>query len=79
MDESLHDALDAIAFLLAVIAAAALAAVTLQYGPVGPAFTVLFLFVLTVIGSAAGLIPDRDRMIDADPAAGEGPDTGDAP
>ncbi|GAB3707218.1 hypothetical protein [Halorubrum pallidum] len=64
MDESLHDALDAIAFLLAVIAAAALADLTIRYGLRGLAFAVLFVLVLTLVGSALGITPDRDGLID---------------
>ena len=64
MDDSLHDALDAIAFLLAVIAAAALADLTLRYGPAGLAFAVLFVVVLTLVGSALGIIPNRDGLVD---------------
>ncbi|MFD1570853.1 hypothetical protein [Halorubrum laminariae] len=66
MDETLHDALDAIAFLLAVIAAAALAVVTLQYGLGGLGVTLLFFVALTIVGSAAGVIPDREGLVSTD-------------
>ena len=69
MDESLHDTLDAIGFLLAVIAAAALAELAIRYGAVGLAFTVLFLVLLTLVGTALGVFPDRS----------DGSDAGDAP
>ena len=65
MDESLHDALDAIGFLLAVIAAAALAEVAIRHGAIGLAFALLFLIVLALVGTALGVFPDRDDRIDA--------------
>ncbi|VTT85320.1 hypothetical protein DM2_202 [Halorubrum sp. DM2] len=74
MDESLHDALDVIAFLLAVIAAAALTDLTLRYGPIGLMVAVLFLIVLGFVGVAIG--PDRDGLVDGgDGSDGDG-DTG---
>lgn len=72
MDESLHDALDVIAFLLAVIAAAALADLTLGYGLGGLMLAALFLIPLSVVGVA--LAPDRDRLVGDD--SGEGPGDG---
>ncbi|ELZ33687.1 hypothetical protein [Halorubrum tebenquichense] len=73
MDESLHDALNVIAFLLAVIAAVGLTDLTVRYGPTGLMLAVLFLILLSVVGVALG--PDRDRRVGGEPggAGGDAP------